>query len=200
MAYIHFMRPQEQLFLTPEQYLAQERQAEFRSEYINGKTFAMAGASREHNQICSNVVTCLSIQLSEKPCSVYSSDMKVKIDLAKHYAYPDIVTACEPQQFEDKHTDVLLNPSVIIEILSDSTEAYDRGLKFLHYQRLESLWEYVLISQKSCQVEKYHRQADNLWAYSEYHEMTDSVAITSLGCTVCLNDVYRKVELPERTA
>ena len=137
------MRPQEHLKLTPGQYLAQERAAETKSEYFNGEIFAMAGASREHNQISSNIVASLSIQLQEKPCSIYSSDMKVRIDQANKYTYPDIVAACEPQRFEDGHTDVLLNPVVIIEILSDSTEAYDRGLKFFHYQRLESLREYL---------------------------------------------------------
>jgi Uma2 family endonuclease len=157
------MRPQEYLKPTPEQYLAQERLAEFKSEYCNGEIFAMSGASREHNQISSNIVASLAVQLQEKPCSVYSSDMKVRIAEANKYTYPDIVTACEPQQFEDEYTDVLLNPSIIIEIPSDSTEAYDRGLKFFHYQRLDSLREYLLVSQKSCHVEKYERQAENLW-------------------------------------
>lgn len=192
------MRPQEHLFLTPQQYLAQERVAEFKSEYVNGETFAMAGASREHNQISSNIVTSLSLQLQDKPCSVYSSDMKVKIDKANKYTYPDIITVCDPQHFEDEHTDVLLNPAVIIEILSDSTEAYDRGLKFFHYQRLESLREYLLVSQKSCHMEKYERQANNYWIYSEFHEMDATVDINTLNCTLSLRDIYRKVELKEK--
>ena len=191
------MRPQEHLPLTPEQYLIQERQAEFKSEYLNGEIFAMAGATREHNQISSNIVISLGSQLLDKPCSVYSSDMKVKIAHTNEYTYPDIVTACDPQRFEDEHTDVLLNPTVIIEILSDSTEAYDRGLKFFHYQRLESLREYLLVSQKSCLLEKYARQGDNLWAYSEFHDLADCVTLSALDCVLKLGDIYRKVELKE---
>jgi len=191
------MRPQEYLKLTPEQYLAQERAAETKSEYFNGEVFAMAGASREHNQISSNIVISLGSQLLEKPCSVYSSDMKVKIDRANKYTYPDIVTACEPQRFEDEHTDVLLNPGVIIEILSDSTEAYDRGLKFLHYQRLESLREYLLVAQKYIQVEKYARQGDNIWAYSEFHNLDDTISLSTLNCVLRLSDIYHKVNFQQ---
>jgi Uma2 family endonuclease len=191
------MRPQEYLKLSPEQYLAQERLAEFKSEYCNGELFAMSGASREHNQISTNIVASLAVQLQDRPCSVYSSDMKVRIAEANKSTYPDIVTACEPQRFEDEHTDVLLNPSVIIEILSDSTEAYDRGLKFFHYQRLDSLREYLLVSQKSCHVEKYERQAVNLWAYSEYHALDDTMVINTIHCKLPLADIYRKVILKE---
>lgn len=194
------MRPQEQPKPTPEEYLALERQAAFKSEYCDGWIFAMAGASREHKQICSNIVASLGSQLLDKPCSVYSSDMKVKIDLARSYSYPDVVAACDPQQFEDEQTDVLLNPKLIVEILSDSTEAYDRGMKFLHYQRLASLQEYVLVSQKSCQVEKYQRQADNTWLYGEFHSLDDIIALTSLSCSLTLKDIYRKVDLPEPIA
>jgi len=191
------MRTQQHVKLTPEQYLAQERSAEFKSEYYHGEIYAMAGASREHNQISSNITASLAIQLLEQPCSVYASDMKVWIDKAHKYTYPDVLVACEPQLFEDEHTDVLLNPRVIIEILSDSTESYDRGLKFFHYQRIDSLCEYLLISQKFCHVEKYERQANNLWAYSEFHEMGDEVTINAVNCKISLREIYRKVSLKE---
>lgn len=192
------MRSQYHLPLTPAQYLSLEREADTKSEYVNGDIFAMAGASREYNQIASNIVASLSTQLMDRPCSVYSSDMKVKIAKANKYTYPDIVAACDPQQFEDEHTDVLLNPTLIIEVLSDSTEAYDRGLKFFHYQRLASLREYILIGQKFCHLEKYERQAGNIWAYSEFHQMDDAVDIHALNCTLSLKDIYRKVELQEQ--
>lgn len=156
------MRPQEQPFLSPAQYLEQEREAEFKSEYLAGDIFAMAEASREHKQISSN-----------------------------------IVVACEPQQFEDAHTDVLLNPTVIMEILSDSTEAYDRGLKFIHYQCLESLREYLLISQKLCLVEHYQRQAGKLWTYSAFRNRDDRADINALRRTLSLKDIYRKVALAD---
>jgi len=191
------MQTQQHLKLTPQEYLAQERSAEFKSEYFNGEIYAMAGASREHNQISSNITASLAIQLLEKPCSVYANDMKVWIDKAHKYTYPDVLVACDPQLFEDEHSDVLLNPSVIIEILSDSTESYDRGLKFFHYQRIDSLCEYLLVSQKFCHVEKYERQANNLWAYSEFHEMNDEVTINAIKCKISLSEIYRKVNLKE---
>jgi Uma2 family endonuclease len=192
------MRPQEHAKLTAGQYLALERAAESKSEYLNGELFAMAGASREHNQISSNIVASLSAQTADQPCSVYASDMKVKIDKANKYTYPDVVAVCDPQQFEDEHKDVLLNPRLIVEILSDSTEAYDRGLKFFHYQRLDSLREYLLVSQKFCHVEKYEQQADNLWAYSAFYDLDDTIAINTLHCALRLRDIYRKLELKER--
>ena len=191
------MRTHQHLKLTPEEYLAQERSAEFKSEYYHGEIYAMAGASREHNQISSNITASLAIQLLEKPCSVYANDMKVWIDKVHKYTYPDVLVACEPQLFEDEHSDVLLNPKIIIEILSDSTESYDRGLKFFHYQRIESLCEYLLISQKFCHVEKYQRQADNLWVYSGFHEMNDEVTINAINCKILLSEIYRKVNLKE---
>ena len=191
------MRTHQHLKLTPEEYLAQERSAEFKSEYYHGKNYAMSGASREHNQISSNITASLVVKLLDKPCSVYANDMKVWIDKAHKYTYPDLIVACDPQHFEDEHTDVLLNPSVIIEILSDSTETYDRGLKFFHYQRIDSLCEYLLISQKFCHVEKYERQANNLWVYSEFHEMNDEVTINAINCKILLSEIYRKVNLKE---
>ncbi|HLC16315.1 MAG TPA: Uma2 family endonuclease [Thermodesulfovibrionia bacterium] len=129
---------QEQLAVTSEQYLRKERQAETRSEYFNGEVFAMAGASREHNQISSDIVISLGTQLAEKTCNIYSSDMRVKIERHNKYTYPDIVISCDKEFFEDENRDVLLNPVVIIEILSDSAEAYDRGLKFFHYKFINS--------------------------------------------------------------
>ncbi len=158
------MRLQPLFYLNPEQYLSQERQSETKNEYFNGEVFAMTGASREHNQIATNIVRVLGNQLLEKPCNVYSSDMKVKIEKARKYTYPDVVVACQPECLEDDKQDVLLNPVVIIEILSDSTEAYDRGQKFLHYQLLDSLTAYLLISQNTHRLEMFVRQKDNhLW-------------------------------------
>ncbi len=176
----------------PEEYLAYERKAEIRSEYINGEIFAMAGASRNHNRILSNLVRVLGNQLIDKPCSVYSSEMKVKIGKANKYAYPDIVVACDIEEFEDGNEDILLNPIVIIEILSDSTEAYDRGLKFFHYQFIDSLREYILISQKLCRIEVFRRQ-NNSWLYSEIHSIKDVIDISSIECRLAMQDVYLKV-------
>lgn len=191
------MRPQPLIHLTPDQYLSAERQSDTKSEYFDGEIFAMAGASREHNQISANLVRVLGNQLLDKPCSVYSSDMKVRIDKARKYTYPDLVIACQTERFEDEHRDVLLNPVVILEILSDSTEAYDRGRKFLHYQLLDSLAVYLLVSQDAPRIEIFTRQQNNAWLYAEFHGLDAVVEIESIGCNLRLGDVYHKVDLPD---
>ena len=184
---------QEKNIISPEEYLALERESSEKSEYFDGEMFAMAGASREHNQISSNIVRLLGNDLLEKPCSVFSSDMKVKVSEIKKYTYPDIVVVCGDEQYEDENRDVLLNPLVIIEILSDSTEAYDRGDKFLHYQLIDSFSEYILISQYFCKVEKFSRQRGDTWIYSKYINMKESLSIESLQSELLLSEIYRKV-------
>jgi len=191
------MRPQPSIRLTAEQYLFAERQSDTKSEYFDGEIFPMAVASREHNQISANLVRVLGNQLLDRPCSVYSSDMKVRIDKARKYTYPDLVIACQTERFEDEHRDVLLNPVVILEILSDSTEAYDRGRKFLHYQLLDSLAVYLLVSQDTPRIEMFTRREDGTWLYAEFHGLDAVVEIESIGCNLRLGDVYRKVDLPD---
>ena len=186
---------QEKNRISPEEYLTLERESSEKSEYFDGEMFAMAGASREHNQISSNIVRLLGNDLLEKPCSVFSSDMKVKIAETGKYTYPDIVVVCGDEQYEDENSDVLLNPLVIIEILSDSTEAYDRGDKFLHYQLIDSFSEYLLISQYFCKVEKFSRQTSDTWIYSKYINMKESLSIESLKSELLLSEIYRKVNL-----
>jgi Uma2 family endonuclease len=190
-----FMLPKRQEYLTAEEYLFQERLSETRHEFFNGEIFAMAGASRRHNQIVSNLTRILGNQLADRPCSVYSSDMKVKIQKLNKYAYPDVLIVCEQQQFEDENEDVLLNPAVIIEVLSDSTEAYDRGDKFLHYQGIPSLAEYLLVSQKTCQIEKFMRQADDTWVYSQSDQINAEIDLRRVDCSLKLQDVYAKVRI-----
>jgi Uma2 family endonuclease len=187
------MSSQPQKLLTPEEYLARERKAEFKSEYFAGEMFAMAGASRQHNLIAANIIRTLGNQLLERPCNVYPSDMRVKINKINKYTYPDVVVACGEEQFEDEHGDTLLNPVLIIEILSDSTEAYDRGKKFEHYQSLDSLAEYLLISQDPSRVEHYVRQDDRTWTYTEFHQAEDVVHLPTIDCDLALKDVYAKV-------
>ena len=189
---------QEKNIISPEEYLTLERESSEKSEYFDGEMFAMAGASREHNQISSNIVRLLGNDLLEKPCSVFSSDMKVKVSAIKKYTYPDIVVVCGDEQYEDENRDVLLNPLVIIEILSDSTEAYDRGDKFLHYQLIDSFSEYILISQYFCKVEKFSRQRDDTWIYSKYINMKESLSIESLQSELLLSEIYRKVNFSQQ--
>jgi Uma2 family endonuclease len=187
------MSSQPQRLLTPKEYLSLERQAEFKSEYFAGEVFAMAGASQRHNLIAANIIRILGAQLLERDCNVYPSDMRVKIPKINKYTYPDVVVACAEEQFEDENNDVLLNPVVIFEVLSDSTEAYDRGKKFEHYQSLESLREYVLISQDPYRVERYVRQDDRTWTYTEFHSADEVATLPTISCTLPLTDVYAKV-------
>jgi Uma2 family endonuclease len=181
--------------ITPKEYLASERKAEVKSEFFDGETFAMAGASREHNQIAGNIVRVLGNQFLEKPCSVYSSDMKVKMEEIQKYTYPDVVVSCDQEEYENENNDVLLNPVAIFEILSDATEAYDRGEKFAHYQLLDSLAEYILVSQYFFRIEKFQRRDDNAWIYSAFQEMDDIVKLESVSCELPVSEIYRKVNL-----
>ncbi|HKA56178.1 MAG TPA: Uma2 family endonuclease [Candidatus Binatia bacterium] len=187
------MSSQPQKLLTPAEYLALERKAEFKSEYFAGEMFALAGASQRHNLIAANILRVLGNQPLERPCHVYPSDMRVKISKINKYTYPGIVVACGEEQFEDEQQDTLLNPVVIIEILSASTEAYDRGKKFEHYQSLESLREYLLISQDPYRVEQYVRQDDRTWTYYESHQAADTMHLPTIDCDLSLRDVYAKV-------
>jgi Uma2 family endonuclease len=179
---------------TPEQYLALERQAHYKSEYVNGGIFAMAGASREHNQIAFNLAGELHSQLKNRQCLAYFSDLRVKVSATGLYTYPDVAALCAEPDFEDAHLDTLLNPSVLIEILSPSTEAYDRGDKFAHYRRLPSLMEYVLIAQDKIRVEHYFRQ-DQQWVLTEMSGLDDTLYLVSLQCEIPLREIYAKVDL-----
>lgn len=186
-------------FITPEEYLALERASERKSEYFLGEVFAMGGASREHNLIVGNVVRDLGNQLKGRPCETYPSDMRVKVSASGLYTYPDVAVVCGQPQFEDAQVDTLLNPTLVIEVLSESTEAYDRGEKFAQYRSIESLQEYVLISQDRCQVERLVRQPNGReWLYSEASDPAGSVPLAAIGCRLSLTEVYERVEFPDR--
>lgn len=180
---------------TPEEYLTLERASSTRSEYVNGRINAMTGASENHNQIAGNIYTQLRLLLRGKPCRAYMSEMRVKVSPTGLYTYPDVVAVCGERHREDSHFDTLLNPSLIVEVLSDSTEKYDRGEKFAHYRRLESLREYVLVAQNRVLVERYVRQGD-LWVFSDISDPDGSLALNSVGCTIQMRDVYEMVEFP----
>jgi Uma2 family endonuclease len=188
------MFSQRKTLLSPEEYLALERKSEIKNEYFAGEMFAMVGASRRHNLISANIIRVLGNQLLSGSCNVYPSDMRVKASATGKYTYPDVVVACEPEQFDDEEKDTLLNPVVIVEVLSESTEAYDRGKKFEHYQTIESLAEYILVAQEPYRVEQYVRQSGSEWKYSEYRHAADVVKLTSIGCEIALKDIYAKVE------
>lgn len=187
------MSSQPQLRYTPEEYLMRERQAEYKSEYLAGEIFAMSGASERHNLIAGNIFAAFHAQLRGRPCRAYVNDMRVKVSTTGLYTYPDVVALCGEPQFDDEQKDTLLNPTVIVEVLSPSTEAYDRGGKFGHYRKLASLAEYVLVSQEESHIEHYVRQPDNQWLLSEASGLQEAVQLPSINCTLALSEVYEKV-------
>jgi len=180
---------------TPEQYLDMERRAETKSEYYHGEIFAMAGASWNHNVLVSNINSICNQQMQGRPCQAVTSDLRVQTGAV--YYYPDIVALCGDPDFADIHADSLLNPMVIVEVLSPSTEAYDRGLKFVEYRRIESLQHYVLVSQDTMRVEVYDRQNDIHWLLHELNQPSDILHLESIGCVISLADIYRNVRLGE---
>jgi Uma2 family endonuclease len=181
---------------TPQEYLALERRAEFKSEYLNGVIVAMAGASREHILITGNISQEIRNKLRHRPCETYSSDMRVLVNRTGLYTYPDVIVVCGEPRFEDKVVDTLLNPTVIVEVFSPKTESYDRGKKFGHYRRLESLEEYVLVAQDEVLVERYLRRGDE-WALTELRHVDDTLSLTSIDCHVPLREIYARIEFPD---
>jgi Uma2 family endonuclease len=151
---------------TPEQYLDIERAADYKSEYFDGEIFAMAGASEEHNTITFNLSGALVPQLRGTGCRGYAGDMRVKVDASGLYTYPDVVVVCGERHFTDDHLDTLTNPTLIVEVLSPSTEGYDRGQKFANYRRIPSLETYVLVAQDRAHIEKFERRPDGQWLLS----------------------------------
>jgi Uma2 family endonuclease len=188
------MSSQRKTLLTPEEYLALERKSEIKHEYYAGEMFAMVGASKRHNLITTNIIRILGNQLLEHGCNVYANDMRVKVRATGKYTYPDVVVACEEEKFDDAENDTLLNPVVVIEVLSESTEAYDRGKKFEQYQNIESLTDYLLVTQDPYRVEQFVRQSNREWRYSEYHQAEAIVKLNVIGCELILKDVYAKVK------
>ena len=183
-------------FLTPEQYLEIERKAECKSEYWSGQMFAMAGASREHNLISLNVAAEARFHLRGGPCETYTNDMRVQVSATGLYTYPDVAVVCGEPLFLDSEVDTLLNPLVLVEVLSDSTGSYDRGGKWKNYQRLDSLQEYVLISQEEPRVERYVRQPNGQWLYSQVDGLDAVLPLDALGVTLPLSEIYARVKFP----
>ncbi len=181
--------------LTEREYLALERKSETRSEYIAGRVFVMSGATRRHNLIAGNLYREINSQLRDRPCEAYVSDMRVKVAPTGMYTYPDIVALCSEPRLEDAHGDTLLNPTVIVEVLSDSTEAYDRGEKFAHYRRLETLREYVLVAQNKVRVEHYRREGE-AWVLSEISDPEGTLHLPSIDCRISVAAIYEKVDFP----
>lgn len=187
--------PKEKIYFSPEEYLQMERASEIKHEYINGYVHAMAGESPNHGRIKMDAATAINIRLQGKGCETFTSDMKVRTPGLNIFGYPDVLVVCGKLVFHDRFKDVILNPKVIIEVLSPSTEAYDRGEKFTSYRQLESLTDYLLISQDKVLIEHYVRHG-KFWLLSEEKELTQSVYIESIACHLPLKDVYARVEFP----
>ena len=175
--------------LTVQEYLAFERQSEVRHEYLEGEVFAMSGGSRQHNRIAFNVAKVLDATLPPS-CRVYLLDMRLKTPDTGFFTYPDVAVVCGNSRFEDSKVDTLLNPALIVEVLSPSTERYDRGSKFLHYRSIPSLACYVLVSQDRVHVECFVRQDDGGWSSTELEDLAETLELPSIGCRLPLAAVY----------
>ncbi len=184
-------------FITPEQYLAMERKSEVKHEYDRGRIIAMAGASREHNLIALNLGSELRNGLRDRPYEAYVSNMRVRQGMSGPYAYADVVVACGEPQFEDSEVDTLVNPTLIIEVLSPSTERRDRGRKFIKYRSIESLQEYVMIAQDQVHVERHVRRGREWVLADEFDDLDATLRLESIACEVPLRQVYAKVAFPD---
>ncbi len=183
--------------ITAQEYLALERQALYKSEYFQGEIFAMSGASRRHNLISLNIGAELRAQLKQRPCDVYPSDMRVKIPSTGLYTYPDVVVVCGEPAFEDAEVDTLLNPTLLVKVLSPSTADYDRGGKFEQYRTVPSVQEYLLVAQAQCHVVHCTRQTDHAWRLTETSNLQAQLHLPSIDCVLALSEVYAKVRFED---
>jgi Uma2 family endonuclease len=179
--------------LSEEEYLVLERRSEGRHEFLHGEIFAMTGATRRHNRLAVNLALSLGLQLRGRPCELYIADMRVRVAATGLYTYPDLVVVCGEPRFADAELDTLLNPTLIVEILSPTTEATDRGRKFAHYRQLESLAEVLLIAQDRVAVEHYSRLPEGGWRLHEATGLDDRVILPAIGCELPLSEVYERV-------
>jgi Uma2 family endonuclease len=182
--------------ISAEQYLEIERFSELRHEFLDGLVYAMAGESPDHSTICFNINGIVHAQLLDKPCRGFSPNMKVRTGLGDLYAYPDLMVVCGEPKFHDQHGDVLLNPTVIFEVLSPSTEKYDRGEKFRRYStEIESLQDYILVAQDKTLIEKHHREADGTWNSVEINTPEGLLVVNAIECRIPLAEVYRNTKV-----
>jgi Uma2 family endonuclease len=179
--------------VSPAEYLEAERLAATRSEYLTGRVFAMAGASERHNLVVANLIMELGRQLKGRPCRVYPSDMRLRVPATGLYTYPDVTVVCGTPQLEDEHLDTLLNPTMLIEVLSPATEQWDRGRKSEHYRRIDSLREYLLIRQDEPGIERYRRLDEREWILSEATDIEETIRLEAIDCVLALRDVYDRV-------
>lgn len=184
-------------YLTPEEYLAIEREAEHKSEYHGGQIYALTGATQKHNRIVANLIGELYNQFKGSSCSVYPSDMRIQVERSGPYVYPDVVVTCGEEKFLDDQGDVLLNPTVVIEVLSKSSEEYDHGTKAMLYRQIPSLTNYVVIAQTRPMIELWERQTHTKWLFSEIKGLDATMHLPAVEASLLLSDIYNRVTFPE---
>ena len=191
------MSAQSQVRITPEEYLVIERAAEFKSGYFDGHMFAMSGGSPAHSLIASNLIREFGNALKGKPCLVYTSDLRLGVKPKGLYTYPDLSIVCGEMTFVDKQQDTATNPTLLIEVLSPSTEKYDRTFKLEQYKTIESLREYALVSQNRALVEVYRRDAANNWAAFDFQDLDATCRFDSVSCDISMSEIYYQVNFEE---
>ncbi len=180
--------------ISHEEYFELEEAAEYKSEYYHGEIFAMTGASVTHNLIAMNTGSALHASLRDSDCVVFPPDIKARVDEARHYTYPDITVVCGEIEYSGNRDDVISNPLVIMEILSESTKDYDRGSKFAAYRNIVSLKDYLLIDQYERHVERFSKIEKNKWVLEEYNDPDAVIQINSIGVDVALKDIYHRID------
>lgn len=186
-------------YYTREEYLALEEQAEYKSEYYDGKIFAMAGGSRNHSVICLNLNWGIREAIANKDCVGFDSNMKLDIPRAKQFYYPDLMVGCGNVEFLENRSDIITNPVLVIEVLSSSTESFDRGKKFAYYRTVPSIREYVLVSQTEPMVEAFYKQDEKVWQYTVAKGLEETIIFQTLQAELMLKDIYQKVEWEEQS-
>jgi Uma2 family endonuclease len=190
------MSSQPSTILTPEEYLEIERRAEWKSEYFQGEMVEAPHVNRRHVLIVTNLICGLSQRLKQRPCGVYASNLRLRVAATDFYTYPDVMVICGHPQMHGDQDDIALNPVLIVEVLSESTEAYDRGKKFEQYRTLPSLCEYLLVAQDAPRIEQWIRQPDDNWLRAETSGTDVSIQLASVDCVLPLSEIYHKIEWP----
>lgn len=184
-------------YYTPEEYLAMEENADFKSEYFQGEIFAMAGATANHSRIVRNLLARMTMAFENKNCEAFGLDMRLWIEAVKLFTYPDVVVSCGKLKFHQDRSDTIINPLLLVEVLSESTQNYDRGQKFFLYRAIESLKDYVLVDQYQFQVEHFSKEEDGRWVLTECNKAEDILSIPRIDFRISLKDIYDRVEFSE---
>jgi Uma2 family endonuclease len=182
-----------------EEYIELEKSTNEKYEFFDGNVWSMSGATTSHNRIVRNLNTEIDLQLREKGCEAFPSDMRVKVPDYPPYRYPDLTALCGKPIIENLNgLDLLVNPSLIVEVLSDSTEAFDRGDKFTYYKSIKSFTEYILIAQHRPHVSQFVRHGDEFWMNLEFNDLSETIELKSVPCRLALSAIYRGVDFPCR--